>query len=59
MRNRYTSLQFIIGLFFGLLGIILLAGYGLTSDLRHDINLYTGIVFLVFSLIMVLTPGEK
>lgn len=46
-------MSFVIGLFFTLVSIILLAGYFLTSELSAKINLYTGLVFLVFGVVMI------
>jgi len=52
MLKRINELSFVIGLFFTLVAIILIAGYFLVKDLASKINLYTGIVFLVFGLLM-------
>jgi hypothetical protein len=43
----------VIGLFFTLVAIILIGGYFLVEALAAKINLYTGIVFLVFGLLMI------
>jgi uncharacterized membrane protein YesL len=53
MLKRINELSFVIGLFFTLVAIILIAGYFLSAQLSSPINLYTGIVFLVFGLAMV------
>ena len=60
MFRRINELSFVIGLFFTLVAIILLGGYFLVEKLASDLNLYTGIVFLVFGLAMVLIrTGSK
>jgi hypothetical protein len=53
MLKRINELSFVIGLFFTLVAIILIAGYLLVEALASKINLYTGIVFLVFGLLMI------
>ncbi len=52
MRKRFTSLSFIIGLFFVLMALILLVGYCVSLLLNASINLYVGIAFLLFGLLM-------
>lgn len=59
MLKRINELSFVIGLFFTLVAIILLAGYLLTESLASTINLYTGIVFLVFGLSMILIRSKS
>jgi len=57
MQKRFTSLSFIIGLFFLLIGLILLFGYFVSALLAATINLYGGITFLLFGLFMIfITP---
>ena len=57
MLSRITKLSFIIGLFFTIVSLILLIGRFITNDLASNENLYTGIVFLIFGLIMmIITP---
>ena len=53
MLKRINELSFVIGLFFTLVAIILIAGYFLVEELASKINLYTGIVFLVFGVLMI------
>lgn len=54
MLRRLNELSFVIGLFFTLVAVILLGGYFLMKELSAGINLYTGIVFLVFGIVMML-----
>ncbi len=59
MQKRFTSLSFIIGLFFLLVALILLFGYFVSALLAANINLYAGIAFLLFGLFMILiTPKD-
>jgi len=52
MYNRFYDLRFIIGLFFTLVSLFLLAGYIWEPDQHKAINLYTGLVFILFGIIM-------
>ena len=54
MFRRINELSFVIGLFFTVMAIILIAGYFISASLASPINLYTGIVFLVFGLAMII-----
>ena len=54
MFKRINELSFVIGLFFTIVAIILLGGYFLSDKLSAPINLYTGIIFLLFGLAMIL-----
>lgn len=58
MLKRINELSFVIGLFFTLVAIILIAGYLLVEALAAKINLYTGIVFLVFGLLMIVIRSK-
>ncbi len=53
MHKRYTSLSFIIGLFFLIVSVILLIGYFTSIVLFVNINLYAGIAFLLFGVFMI------
>ena len=59
MLKRINELSFVIGLFFTLVAIILIAGYFMADALASKINLYTGIVFLVFGLLMIVIRSKK
>ncbi len=54
MLNRLAQLSFIIGLFFTIVSVILLLGYFISDVLSSSLNLYAGITFLVFGLMMML-----
>jgi hypothetical protein len=53
MYKRLNELNFVIGLFFTIVSLILLAGNFFTKGSNSKLNLYTGIIFLVFGLFMI------
>lgn len=58
--KRVTELSFIIGSFFLIVSLILLIGYFTNSLLHIDKNMYAGIAFLLFGLMMIfITPKNK
>ncbi len=59
MYKRFNELNFVIGLFFITVSLILLLNNFFGSALRGKINLYTGVVFLFFGILMILIKGEK
>lgn len=59
MLRRFNELSFVIGLFFTLVAVILLGGYFLSELLSAKINLYTGIIFLVFGVFMITIKEKK
>jgi hypothetical protein len=59
MYKRLNELNFVIGLFFTIVSFILLAGSFLSKELSGKMNLYTGIVFLVFGLLMITIKTQK
>jgi putative Ca2+/H+ antiporter (TMEM165/GDT1 family) len=59
MLKRLNDLSFVIGLFFTVVSLILLVGYFTSKLLSANINLYTGIVFLVFGLFMIFVRGKQ
>ena len=59
MYNRLNELNFVIGLFFIIVSFILLAGNFLSKELSGAINLYTGIVFLIFGIFMIAIKRKK
>jgi hypothetical protein len=52
MYKRLNELNFVIGLFFTIVSLILLGGNFFSKELSGSMNLYTGIVFLIFGLFM-------
>ena len=59
MYKRFSQLSFIIGLFFIILSVILIAGYVATDALNARINLYSGMAFLAFGIFMVLVKSGE
>lgn len=58
MVKRSSQLSFIIGLFFILVALILLAGYLFSKPLRAGMNLYAGLAFLAFGTAMLFVKEE-
>jgi len=48
MFSKLQQLQSIIGIFFSLMGIVLIGQYLLGENQSSHLNLYTGIAFLIF-----------
>ena len=59
MLKRLNELNFVIGLFFILVAVILLGGSFLSEKLSAPINIYTGTAFLVFGIVMVMIRNTK
>jgi len=59
MYKRLSELNFVIGLFFTIVSLILLGNNFLSKELSGSINLYTGILFLTFGLLMILIKRKK
>lgn len=59
MFKKLNNLSFVIGLFFVLISFILLADCLLRAGEVLKVNLYSGIVFLVFGLIMLILKSEE
>ena len=59
MYKRLNELNFVIGLFFIIVSFILLAGNFLRKELSGAINLYTGIIFLLFGIFMITIKRKK
>lgn len=59
MFKRLNELNFVIGLFFTIVALILLANKFLNKELPGKMNLYTGVVFLVFGLAMIVLRTRR
>ena len=59
MFNRLAQLSFTIGLFFTIVSLILLIGYFLSDTLSSPLNMYAGVTFLVFGLLMMIVKGKS
>lgn len=60
IMNKLFDLRFVIGIFFLLVGLLLLI-YSFLSSVSHPVNRWCGIVFIIFSTIMLVfsRKGEK
>jgi hypothetical protein len=59
MYKKLNDLQFVIGLFFSVVSLILLFNLFLGTNTVNRLNVYTGTSFLVFGLAMMLIRGKK
>lgn len=59
MYKRFNELSFVIGLFFFILSIILIVNDQMATTLNNHASLYSGIVFCVFGLIMMLIKSKE
>lgn len=58
MLKRLNELNFVIGLFFTLVSVILLADFFLQKG-TGKLNLYTGVAFLIFGVFMILLKTDR
>jgi hypothetical protein len=58
MYKRWNELNFVIGIFFTIVSFILLGGSLFSAELAGRINIYTGIAFLIFGIIMILIKDK-
>jgi len=58
MYKRLNELNFVIGLFFTLVSVVLLLDNFLSKE-SGKLNLYTGLIFLVFGISMILLKTGK
>ena len=59
MLKRLNELNFVIGLFFTIVSLILLVDTLLNNEGTGKLNLYTGITFLIFGVFMILLKTDK
>lgn len=59
MYKKLNDLQFVIGLFFSVVAVILLLNVMLGSNVESKLNTLTGVGFLVFGLGMMLIKGKR
>jgi hypothetical protein len=59
MLKRLNELNFVIGLFFTIVSLILLVDTLLNKEGTGKLNLYTGITFLIFGVFMLLLKTDK
>ena len=58
MYKKLNDLQFVIGLFFSIVAVILLLNVMLGNNTAGKLNTLTGAGFLVFGLAMMLIKGK-
>lgn len=59
MLKKLNDLQFVIGLFFTAISVILLLHVMMGNNNESNLNMYTGVCFLVFGLAMMLIRGKQ
>ena len=59
MFSRLNELNFVIGLFFTIVAVILLADTFFNKAFSGTITFYTGIAFLIFGLLMIIIRSNK
>jgi len=59
MLKRLNELNFVIGLFFTIVSLILLGNSFFNKELTGNLNIYTGVVFLVFGIMMILIKRNR
>ena len=52
MYKKLNDLGFVIGIFFILVALVLIIGNFVAVELASPLNLYTGLFFLVFGMLM-------
>jgi hypothetical protein len=58
MLKKLNDLQFVIGLFFSVVAVILLLNV-LLAGYSSNLNIYTGSCFLVFGILMMVLRGKQ
>jgi uncharacterized membrane protein YesL len=59
MYKKLNDLQFVIGLFFSVVAVILLLNVMLGNNVAAKLNTLTGACFLVFGVLMMLIKGKR
>lgn len=59
MYKKLNDLQFVIGLFFSIVSVILLLNVMLTNNVAGKLNTITGACFLVFGVLMMVIRGKQ
>ena len=59
MLKRFNELNFVIGLFFLIVSLILLANNFFNHQSTGKMNLYTGIAFVIFGVFMITIKTNK
>ena len=59
MYNKLNDLRFVIGLFFSIVSLILIFSVLLSSNTTEKLNIYTGVGFFVFGILMMFLRSNK
>jgi predicted membrane channel-forming protein YqfA (hemolysin III family) len=59
MYNKLNDLRFVIGLFFSVVSLILILSVLLSSATTVKLNIYTGVGFFVFGMLMMFLRSNK
>lgn len=59
MYKKLNDLQFVIGLFFTVVSLILLGSVLMNDGETVKVNIYTGVAFLIFGLCMIFIRSRK
>ena len=59
MYKKLNDLQFVIGLFFSIVSVILLLNVMLNNNVAAKLNTITGLSFLVFGVLMMFIRSRK
>lgn len=59
MYKKLNDLQFVIGLFFSVVSVILLLNVMLGTNVAAKLNTITGAGFLIFGVLMMAIRGKK
>jgi hypothetical protein len=59
LLKRFDELNFVIGLFFTVLALILLLGYSINAEMKQPLTVYTGLAFLLFGGVMMWLRGKS
>jgi len=57
--NKLIDLRFVIGSFFTIVGILLLVYSFFSAEAAHSVNMWCGIIFIVFGVFMILLSLQK
>jgi len=59
MLKRLNELNFVIGLFFTIVSLVLIADDIFNKEKSGDLKLYTGLSFLIFGLLMIIIKTNR
>ena len=59
MYNKLNDLRFVIGLFFSVVSLILIFSVLLSGNTTVKLNIYTGVGFFIFGMLMMFVRPNK